>query len=136
VLLFSIAGDTNSMEDIMEKKKFLILLTHATDDQERANIGLAFAAGMVAEDMDVALVFMFEGVNLMIKGGIDSIAAPNVTPGKDLLEIIMNGGAKLLVCTPCILKRGIQEADLIQGCTLISAASVIPEMASRKVITF
>lgn len=120
----------------MEAKKFLIVLTHAADDPERANLGLAFAAAMIAEEMDVAILFMFDGAYLAKKGEIDSIAAPHVTPAKDLLNIIMEGGPKLMACTPCIMKRGIEESELLDGCQLISAATVIPEMASREVVTF
>lgn len=120
----------------MEEKKFLLVITHADDDPERANLALAFAAAMVADDVDLAVVFMFRGVLLAKKGIIETIAAPNVTPGKDLLPIIMEGDVKLLACTPCALTHGVKENELLDGCRLISAATVIPEMASREVITF
>ena len=120
----------------MENKKFLLVITHAGDDPERANVGLAFAAAMISENVDVSMVFMFDGVYLMKKGVIDSIASPNVTPAKDLLQIIVDGGAKLMVCMPCVLRRGIAEEDLLEVCTLVNAPSVIPEMQQREVITF
>jgi len=120
----------------MEEKKFLLIITHAQDNPERANLALAFAAAMIAEEKDIALVFMFDGVYLARKGVMEAIAAPHVTPGKDLLPVIMEGGAKLMACTPCAMQRSVMEDELLEGCKLISAATVIPEMAQREVITF
>ncbi|MDH3328515.1 MAG: DsrE family protein [Desulfobulbaceae bacterium] len=120
----------------MKDNKFLLIITHAQDDQERANLALAFAAAMIAEEKDIVLLFMFDGVYLARKGGIESIAADHVTPGKDLLPVIMEGGAKLMACTPCAMQRGIREEELLEGCRLISAATVVPEMAEREVISF
>ncbi|GAB4336945.1 MAG: DsrE/DsrF/TusD sulfur relay family protein [Desulfobulbaceae bacterium] len=120
----------------MEEKKFLLIITHAQDDPEKANLALAFAAAMIAEEKDVALVFMFDGVNLARKGVIETIAAEHVTPGKDLLPVILEGGAMLMACTPCAMQRGIKEEDLLDACRLISAVTVVPEMARREVITF
>jgi predicted peroxiredoxin len=120
----------------MEEKKYLLIITHAQDNPERANLALAFAAAMIAEEKDIALVFMFDGVYLARKGVMEAIAAPHVTPGKDLLPVIMEGGAKLMACTPCAMQRGVKEDELLEGCKLISAVTVIPEMAQREVITF
>lgn len=120
----------------MDNKKFLVIITHAEDDPERANLGLAFTAALVADDRDVILVTMFDGVYLMKKGVMDLIASPNVTPARDLLKIIIDGGVKLIACTPCVLKRGIQEEELLDGCKLVNAPSVIPEMAQRQILTF
>ena len=117
-------------------KKMLLIITHAQDDPEKANLALAFAAAMIAEEMDIALVFMFDGVHLARKGVIETIEVDHVTPGRDLLPVILEGGAKLMACTPCAMQRGIKEEDLLDGCTLISAATVVPEMARREVITF
>ena len=117
-------------------KKMMLIITHADDDPERANLALAFAAAMIADDIDLAIVFMFRGILLAKKGVIETIAAPNVTPGKTLLPIIMEGDVKLMACTPCALTHGVNENELLPGCKLISAATVVPEMKEREIITF
>jgi predicted peroxiredoxin len=118
------------------KKKMMIIITHADDDPERANLALAFVAAMIAEGIDLAVVFMFRGVLLVKQGIIETIATPNVTPGKDLLPIIMEGDVKLMACTPCALTHGVKEDELLDGCRLISAPTVVPEMQEREVVTF
>ena len=117
-------------------KKMMLIITHADDDTERANLALAFAAAMIAEGIDLAIVFMFRGVVLAKRGVIENIATPNVTPGKTLLPIIMEGDVKLMACTPCALTHGVRKDELLPGCKLVSAATVVPEMQEREVITF
>ena len=119
-----------------KNKKMLLIITHSDDDPERANLALAFAAAMVSEEIDLAIVFMFKGVLLAKKGVIETISAPNVTPGKDLLSFIMGSDTMLMACTPCALTHGVNEEELLDGCKLISALTVVPEMNDREVITF
>jgi len=117
-------------------KKMLLIITHAYDDEERANLALAFAATMIAIEIDLAIVFMLKGVLLARKGGIEAIAAQNVTPGKDLLPIILESKIPLMACTPCTLTHGVKEQDLLDNCRLISAVNVVSEMAEREVVSF
>ncbi len=117
-------------------KKMLLIITHADDDPERANIALAFASAIISEDVDLAIVFMFKGVLLAKKGYIETIAEPNISSGKDLLPIILESNAKLMACSPCALTHGVKEDELIDGCQMISALTVVPEMVAREVITF
>ncbi len=117
-------------------KKMMLIITHSDDNPERANLALAFTVAMITEEVDLTLVFMFKGVLMSKKGVIETIAAPNVTPGKDLLPIILESDVQLLACTPCALTYGVKEEELLDGCILISAATVIPEMNDREVITF
>lgn len=117
-------------------KKILLIITHADDDAERANLALAFAATMIALEIDLAIVFMFKGVLLARKGGIEAIAGQNIAPGRDLLPIILESKTPLMACTPSTLTHGVKEKDLLDGCQLISAIDVVPEMAEREVISF
>jgi predicted peroxiredoxin len=117
-------------------EKFLMMITHSTDNHERANIALSFAASMISEEHDLAIVFIFEGALLVKKGIADTIEGPNVTPARELMAIIMESDAKLYVCAPCAKTYGVAEEEMLPGVKIVSAPSVVLEMEDRKVVTF
>ena len=48
-------------------KKFLMVITHSTDDHDRANGAIAMATSLLGDDADLALFFVFEGAKLAVK---------------------------------------------------------------------
>jgi predicted peroxiredoxin len=117
-------------------KKVLMMITHSTDDHDRANIALSFAASMISEDYDLAIVFIFEGAMLVKKGVAETIKGRNVAPAKDLMPIILESDAKLYVCGACTQTYGIAEDDMLPGVKIVSAPSVVFEIEDRKIINF
>ena len=51
-------------------------------------------------------------------------------PLKDLVEKFIKAGGKIYVCTPCMKKRGIGEADLIEGSTPAGGAALVEWLAN------
>ena len=117
-------------------KKTLMMISHATDNQDKANIALAFAVSMITDGHDLAIVFIFEGALLAKNGVIETIEGRNVTPAKDLFPLIQEAKIPLYVCAPCAQTHGVREEDMISGVKIVSAPSVIMEMEDRKVINF
>ncbi|MBU0675127.1 MAG: DsrE family protein [Proteobacteria bacterium] len=117
-------------------KKMLVIVTHSTDDVDRANLALAFIAAMVAEEIDVAVLLMWEGALLGKKGVAETLEGRNMTHGKVLMPIIMEAKTPILVCAPCAKTMGVTEADLIDNAKLITAPTVIAEMQHREVVNF
>ena len=50
-------------------KRFMLVITHSTDDHDRANSAIALAVSLLGEGADIAIFFTFEG-SLMAKKGI------------------------------------------------------------------
>jgi len=120
----------------MEKKKFMVVITHSTDDPDRANLGMAFVSSMIMEDIDVAVLFMFEGILLVRKGVAETIAGRNMTPLKDLMPIISQADITLFGCGPCMKTFNISEGELIEGVKVITAPTAVHAMLDREVVTF
>ena len=118
------------------KKKFMVIVTHGNDDQDRANLAMAFVAAMIAEEADVAVLFMFEGVFLARKGAAEKIAGKNMTPLKDLMPIITEAGITMYACGPCLKTHEIAEHDLLDGILVITAPTAVNAMMDREVVTF
>ena len=45
----------------------------------------------------------------------------------DLMKTFLEGGGKLLVCTPCVQYRKIEQSKLVEGAELIAGARVVQE---------
>lgn len=118
------------------QKKFFVIITHAADDMDRANLAMAFVASMISEDFDVSLLFMFEGVMLTKKGVAETIAGRNLTPLRDLWPMITEAHIPMYACGPCCKTYGVTEADMIEGVKIISAPTAVAEMAYREVVNF
>ena len=113
-----------------EAEKMVYIVTHAGEDPERATF--PFMLATAAQAMDVEVVVALQGVSVFLakKGYLEHVAAAGLPALKDLVGKYLEAGGKLLICTPCIRERHIEESDLIQGAELIAAARLNQEILS------
>jgi uncharacterized protein involved in oxidation of intracellular sulfur len=113
-----------------EAEKMVYIVTHAGEDPERATFPFMLASA--AQAMEVEAVVALQGVSVFLakKGYLDNVAAAGLPPLKDLVARFFEAGGKLLICTPCIKERNIEESDLIEGAELIAAARLNQEILS------
>jgi predicted peroxiredoxin len=113
-----------------EAEKMVYIVTHAGEDPERATF--PFMLATAAQAMDVEAVVVFQGVSVFLakKGYLEHVAAAGLPALKDLVGKYLEAGGKLLVCTPCVRDRKIEESDLIEGAELIAAARLNQEILS------
>jgi predicted peroxiredoxin len=106
-----------------------VLVFCGSDEPEKAFPPFMMGSGALALDMEVMLFFTMSGLNIIRKGGAETIrltGAPKTMP--EFLEIMKEGGAKLVACSAAFPIVGVEEADLIEGvecggvATFISAA--------------
>jgi predicted peroxiredoxin len=113
-----------------ETEKILYIVTHAGEDPERATF--PFMLATAAQAMEVEVVVALQGVSVFLakKGYLEHIMAAGLPALKDLVNTYLESGGKLLVCTPCVRDRNIEESDLIEGAELIAAARLNQEILS------
>lgn len=109
--------------------KLVIMATHGPEDQELASIPFVMAAAAVASDMEVVMGFQGEGCRLVQKGVAEKVAAPEFAPLKGLLDDVRELGGKLLVCSPCVKSRHIED-ELVEGAEVVAAARFVSEVGS------
>jgi predicted peroxiredoxin len=111
-----------------KKEKLILMCTHGPEDPERATIPFVMATTAQASDVDVVLGFQVNGVMLIMKGIAEHVAAAGFPPLKELLDIYLENGGKLLVCGPCVKSRQIEpEKEFIQGAIVVNAATFVKE---------
>lgn len=103
-----------------------VLITFGKDNVDKATIGLTLANAAMEGGEEVSLILASEGVRLAVKGYADDIDnGEPFKPAKQLIDGLLDGGASLNVCTPCMKNRGIAEGDIIDRANFIAGPDVI-----------
>ncbi len=117
--------------------KLVIIATHGEENQELATLPFVMAVTGTASEMEPILVLQASAVWLAKKGYAEIIKVTGFPPLDELLEAFQEGKGRLLVCAPCMSKRGLKEEDLIEGATVVNAPTVISEIGEAKqVVTY
>ena len=118
------------------KKKFMLVITHSTDDLDRSNAAVALALSLLSEDAEVALFFIFQGALMAKKGVAETIHGQNFAPVSDMWPEILGAGIPMYVCGACVKTYKISGEDLVLGVKIVQLPSLASEMMDRETITF
>ena len=112
-----------------EKKKIVLICTHGPEDPERATIPFALATAAQAADVEAVIGFQANGGWLLKKGIAEHVFAPGFPPLRQLIDLYIQGGGRLLVCNPCIQGRKILPEELIEGVQVVAGATFVKEFS-------
>lgn len=105
--------------------KFCVSLTCSKDNTDKATVAFVIANAAVASEKETLVFLSTEGVRLSQKGYADDIHEEGFAPLKDLMGNFVKAGGKILVCSPCFKKRGLDENNLIDGATIAGGAKLV-----------
>ena len=110
--------------------KLLINCTHGREDAERAT--LAFVVGNVAAsaDQEVVVLLTIDGVWNATRGYADDICKEGFQPLKDVMQSFISNGGQVWACGACAKPRGINDADMVEGARIVTAAKAVEYLAS------
>ncbi len=108
--------------------KFVVSLTHAKNDTNKATVAFAVANAAAASDKDTVVFLSIEGVRLAQTGFADDIHEEGFAALKDLMASFVEAGGKIFVCSPCFKKRKLDEATLIPGAVIVGGAKLVEFM--------
>jgi predicted peroxiredoxin len=109
--------------------KFVVSLTCAMDNPDRATVAFVVANAAVASNRDTVVFLSIEGVRLSQKGVAESIHEEGFAPLKDLIANFAQAGGKIFVCSPCFKKRKLDESNLVPGAVIVGGAKLVEFMA-------
>ena len=98
--------------------RLLYVLTHSTDEPERATAALGAAAAAAKHGHEVALWLTDEGVRLGVRGVVETIAAPPRRGALESLGLLVEAGAPLYCPRACFTLREFDEEQLREGARL------------------
>jgi len=110
-------------------KKLTFIVTHSDDDPELATIPFMLATGSMAMGIQPVVMLQSKGVMIALRGFASHIHFEKANPLKDLVDVYIEAGFKLLVCSPCMEKRKMKQDDLIDGALVVGAARMIEEIS-------
>ena len=87
---------------------FCVTITHCRTDGDKATVAFVVANAALGSEKNTMVFLSTDGVWCAVKGEAEKIneGAP-FAPLKELIDKFVAGGGKILVCTPCMKKRGI-----------------------------
>jgi predicted peroxiredoxin len=108
--------------------KFVVSLTCAKDDTDKATVAFVVANAAVASDKDTVVFLSTEGTRLGVNGYADDVHEEGFAPLKDLIRNFAEAGGKIYVCSPCFKKRALDDGDLVPGAVIVGGAKLVEFM--------
>lgn len=110
---------------------FCVTITHCKTDPDKATLGFVVANAAQGSEKETMVFLSSDGVYCAVASEMGTVneGAP-FAPLKDLVDKFLKAGGKIYVCTPCMKKRGITEADLIAGATPAGGAALVEWLAN------
>ncbi len=103
-------------------RSLAVKVTCGAEAAERANQGLSVAASAVAAGADVSLWLTGEGVWFGVRDRCPDLQLEHAAPTAALVEAVRSGGT-VTVCSQCAARRGVTEADVIEGARIAGAVT-------------
>lgn len=108
--------------------KFVVSITCAKNDTDKATVGFVVANAAVASDKETVVFLSIEGTRLSQKGYADEIHEEGFAPLKELMANFAAAGGTIYVCSPCFKKRALDEDDLVAGAKIVGGAKLVEFM--------
>lgn len=108
--------------------KFVVSISSAKNDTDKATVGFVIANAAVASDKETVVFLSIEGTRLSQKGYADDIHEEGFAPLKDLMDNFAAAGGTIYVCSPCFKKRGLDEDNLVAGAKIVGGAKLVEFM--------
>ena len=117
-----------------ETEKIVIISTTGPEYQEKATLPFVVATAAQTVDAKAVIILQASAVLLAKKGVAENVNAPGLLPLKQLMDTFIELGGELLICSPYIKERHIEENELVTGAQPVAAGTVVTEVLSAKAV--
>lgn len=111
-------------------QSMMFLCTHGKENPERAVLPFVAANVAATAGIETTVVCTIEAVWLGTKGGADAVVSNGLPPLAGLITEFLGNGGRVWLCGACTKPRGITEADMAPGATIVGAATIIEAIAN------
>ena len=120
-----------------DTKRLVILVTHGSEDPERATLPYVLANTALSSGVDVVVCVEATGLMTINTGCYGHIFAGGFPPLKQLVDGYLEGGGKIIACAPCTRARYMDEGQFVEGVAITDAPVVLEElMKSSHVVCY
>ncbi len=118
-----------------DAKPIVVLnLTSGKEDLHSATMGLQLAGHALADGREVVLFFNVRAVELVTKKSNQHLSFGGNPPIGQMVEELLKGGAKAMVCPSCSKVMGVDEGDLMSGMKMATRESLFAKLGSGTVV--
>lgn len=110
----------------------LYVLTHSTDDPDRAVTALAAALAAARADHDVALWLSGEGVRLGVRGVAETLAEPVAESAAEIRDALIAAGVPLFLDRHAFERRGFEHDALCEGAQVVRSSHLAALLAEGR----
>jgi predicted peroxiredoxin len=121
-------------KDQKKNEKIVYVVTSGADNPEMATLPFVHANAALVMEVEAVVVLLGPAVMLARKGFIKHVFAGGLPPLQKLLDDFLAQGGRLLLCTPCIQFRQIDQSELIEEAKPIAAAAFTDEVLSANAV--
>ncbi len=107
-------------------RSLVVKVTAGADAPERCAQAFTVAAVAAASGVEVSLWLTGESSWFALPGRAAEFELPHSEPLPNLLAAVLEGG-RVTLCTQCATRRGIGEADVLEGIRIAGAAVFVTE---------
>jgi predicted peroxiredoxin len=106
--------------------KFCVSITASKSNGDMATVGFVVANAALGSEKETLVFLSADGVWAAVKGEMEQIdeGAP-FAPLAELVGKFTKAGGRILVCAPCLKKRGIEEGQLVEGAAPAGGAALV-----------
>lgn len=108
-------------------RSLVIKCTAGEEDAERCNQAFTVAAAAVAAGAEVSLWLTGDAVWFATPGRAEEFELDLATPLAELRDLVLGSG-RITACTQCAKRRGLVEADMVDGVRVAGAAVFAEEI--------
>jgi predicted peroxiredoxin len=108
-------------------RSLVIKCTAGTEEPERCNQAFTVAASAAAAGAEVSLWLTGEAAWLGVPGRAEEFTLELAGSLAESRDLVLEQG-RLVVCAQCAARRGITEADLVDGAHIAGAAAFTEEV--------
>jgi predicted peroxiredoxin len=103
--------------------KLVVLVTRGIDS-ELSSVAFTIANGGITAGLKVSVFLTSTAIDLVRKGGHAMTHVAPLEPLAALIADFQKRGGTIWACPPCVKARGYEQADLIEGVTIIGASAM------------
>ena len=105
---------------------FCVTITECKTNGDKATVGFVVANAALGSDKDTMVFLSIDGIWAAVRGEVDKVdEGEPFAPLKELVDKFVKNGGKILVCSPCMKKRGVTEDMLIEGASPAGGAALV-----------
>ena len=111
--------------------RFCVSITESKSNGDKATVGFVVANAALGSEKETLVFLSADGVWAAVKGEMETIdeGAP-FEPLRELVDKFVRNGGTIMVCSPCMKKRGIAEEQLVEGARPAGGAVIVEWLAS------